>query len=98
MGELYRNCDLDTVVNFLAKQVYFIEIQNLHVHCEPQLILNPSECVEADRDESKGDEGGVDATVRHHTRLLQVGLLSGLWCLLMTGGVMTLANEYQREP
>ena len=27
MGELYRNCDLDTVVNFLAKQVRFIEIQ-----------------------------------------------------------------------
>ena len=23
MGELYRNCDLDTVVNFLAKQVHF---------------------------------------------------------------------------
>ena len=56
--------------------------------------MNPSECVEADRDEPEGDEGGVDATVRHHTRLLQVGLLSGLWCLLMTGGVMTLANEY----
>ena len=30
MGELYRNCDLDTVVNFLAKQVRFIEIQNLY--------------------------------------------------------------------
>ena len=23
MGELYRNCDLDTVVNFLAKQVTY---------------------------------------------------------------------------
>ena len=40
---------------------------------EPEFILNPSECVEADRDEPEGDEGGVDATVRHHTRLLQVG-------------------------
>ena len=69
MGELYRNCDLDTVVNFLAKQVNFFEITL-------EFILNVSECVEADRDEPEGNEGGVDATVRHHTRLLQVGLVT----------------------
>ena len=39
---------------------------------EPKLILIPSECVKADRDEPEGDERGVDATVRHHTRMLQV--------------------------
>ena len=64
MGELYRNCDLDTVVNFLAKQVLLI--------LSPELILNSSECVEADGDEPEGNEGGADAAVRHHTRLLQV--------------------------
>ena len=69
MGELYRNCDLDTVVNFLAKQVNFFEITL-------EFILNVSECVEADRDEPEGNEGGVDATVRHHTRLLQVALVT----------------------
>ena len=67
MGELYRNCDLDTVVNFLAKQVLLILVLR-----SPELILNCSECVEADGDEPQGNEGGVDAAVRHHTRLLQV--------------------------
>ena len=27
MGELYRNCDLDTVVNFLAKQVSYCPLK-----------------------------------------------------------------------
>ena len=67
MGELYRNCDLDTVVNFLAKQVLLISPIR-----SPELILNCSECVEADGDEPQGNEGGADAAVRHHTRLLQV--------------------------
>ena len=34
MGELYRNCDLDTVVNFLAKQVLLISPKESRTHLE----------------------------------------------------------------
>ena len=34
MGELYRNCDLDTVVNFLAKQVLLISPEESRTHLE----------------------------------------------------------------
>ena len=33
MGELYRNCDLDTVVNFLAKQVIFWDNIGIYPEC-----------------------------------------------------------------
>ena len=67
MGELYRNCDLDTVVNFLAKQVSYPLRKTKRTFFLTQTI---SECFQADRIEPEGYERRIDATVRYHTRLL----------------------------